>query len=163
MRVVTALWDTEIMAVEQSSLSEAARNQEIIYRVVTTSTAKGVSIHQRAIYQTGLSFQATRPQVGRFLAYRSQVLIDNHFIVEPDGGESAKNVWTGEIYIEPNSGLDVLYPDDHVSVWHENHDYWLKWHLADAANVGNPTGISRQLADFFELRDKSLSSVDIRG
>jgi hypothetical protein len=127
---------------------------EIIYRVVGTLTPKSVSLHKDGDYQTGLSFLEWNPG-GQTIRFRISRLSANNYAVKRDGGQPMVNIWNGEPYIEPNSGLQLIYPSGHVSVWHRDHDYWHRWHLADKTNVGTPN-ISTQLQIFFELREVTL-------
>jgi hypothetical protein len=138
-----------------------AENLEIIYRIVTTRTPRGVSLHSWSNYLTGLSFTQNKPTVGRYLAYRVDILEKHSYIVIPDGGKVAVDVWAEKPYVEPNSGATIRYPSGHVSVWHKDHDYWWAWHQADMKNTfgDNPAKISSQLQDFFDLRDVEESTV----
>jgi hypothetical protein len=138
--------------------SEQGAVPKFIYRVVSTHTAKGVSIHSPGNFQTGLSFTELKPQLGEFVAYRVNVLVANGYRIKRDGAQTAINMWTGETYIEPNSGLTVPLPSHHVSVWHSDYGYWREWHEADLANIGT-SDVSWQQFTFFELRDREESSV----
>ena len=142
----------------------ASNLPEIIYRVVSTSTPKGVSLHSGANYQTGLSFMEEQPASRKYLAYKTSILIAHNYIVKPDGEQIAVNVWTNKPYIEPNSESTIQYPEGHVSVWHQDHNYWYDWHWADAASTFSTDPaiqklVSPQLAAFFALRDENLSVI----
>lgn len=124
---------------------------DIIYRIVGTLTPKGVSLHKDSDYQTGLSFLEWNPG-GQIIRFRISRLTSNDYVVQHNGDQPMVNIWNGEPYIEPNSGLQLVYPPGHVSVWHRDHDYWYAWHLADKTNVGT-LNISAQLQTFFDLRE----------
>jgi hypothetical protein len=126
---------------------------EFIYRAVRTSTAKSVSLHKTQDYITGLSF-TDYPPIGAYIRFTSAKLIENNYVVRPDGDQLIVNIWTGELYIEePYFDGTARFDFGHVSVWYNNHDYWYLWHQTDLANSGT-TMISRPLQVFFDLRDE---------
>jgi hypothetical protein len=127
-------------------------NTELIYRITGTNTAKSLSLHKVGDYETGLSF-LDYDIGGRTIKFRLDRLKENGYRFKFDGDQPMINVWTGEPYFEPNSGLHLNFPAGHVSIWHENHNYWYEWHLADKANYGIPD-ISLPLQKFFDLREE---------
>ena len=95
---------------------------------------------------TGLSFRDT-PFGHHYLTLSVDTLKNNGFIVRPDGEQLMTNIWTGEPYIELNSGEQLRFDAGHVSVWYPDHDFWLAWYKADLANKGK-LDVSSQLTFF---------------
>jgi hypothetical protein len=50
---------------------------EYIYRTVSTKTAKSVSIQVKSTYETGLSFTTIKPEIGRYIAFNLNLLLQN--------------------------------------------------------------------------------------
>ena len=115
-----------------------------IYRLGTRE--KDLALTRHADYLTGLSFR-DEPFGKFYLTMDVSTLEDNGFIIRSDGKQLMTNIWTGEPYIEPNSGEQLEFDEGHVSVWYPNQVYWYSWFQADLANKGNPD-ISEQLAFF---------------
>ena len=117
---------------------------EYIYRL--GNRAKDLALTREADYLTGLSFQ-DEPVGRHFLTLSVENLEKNGFIVRPDAGERINNIWTGEAWIEPNSGESWYFGEGHVSVWHADKLYWDQWYEADKKLKGKPE-ISEELTFF---------------
>ena len=117
---------------------------EFIYRL--GSRIRDLALTRPADYVTTLSFY-DEPFGKQYLKLSVAILEENGFIVRTDGDELMADVFTNEPYIEPNSGMQLTFPEGHVSVWYPDKAYWTAWYKADTANKGNPN-VSKQL-EFF--------------
>ena len=115
-----------------------------IYRL--GSKPKDLALTRPADAITGISFSA-EPYGKKTLKLSVAILESEGFVVREDGGQKMVNVFTGEPYIEPNSGENLEFPEGHVSVWHPDEAYWKAWHEADLANKNKPD-VSSQLLKF---------------
>jgi hypothetical protein len=117
---------------------------EFIYRL--GSHIKHLSLVRPADYITGLSFHH-EPFGKQYFRFSVVILEKNGFIVRPDADELMTDIFTDEPYIEPNSGMQLSFPEGHISVWYPDKAYWTTWYEADVANKGNQN-LSKQL-EFF--------------
>jgi hypothetical protein len=137
--------------------SMAVANQpetEFIYRIISTATAKSVSLHLKRDWLTGLSFFDYEP-MGRYIKFRVSKLRDENFEVVFDENELQTSLpfLGSQPYLNPYDGIQDVFPFGHVTVYHKSQSYWANWHEADKANINTPT-ISAQLAYFFDLRER---------
>ncbi len=119
---------------------------EFIYRIGTRT--KDLALTKRADWFTGFSF-STETFASAYLTLSVQTLIANGFVVKLDTGLLTTIWWSGEPYIEPNSGEQLVYPENHISVWYPDKAFWDAWYEADL-KMRNTRDISTQLA-FFAL------------
>jgi hypothetical protein len=126
---------------------------EFIYRL--GSRIRDLALTRPADYVTGLSFYDV-PFGKQYLKLSVAILEENGFIVRTDADELMADVFTNEPYIEPNSGMQLTFPEGHVSVWHPDKEYWAAWYKADTANKGNQN-ISKQV----EFLAKAIVQEDI--
>jgi len=117
---------------------------EYIYRL--GARIKDLALIRPGDYITGISFY-NEPFGRDYSKLSVAILEENGFVVRPDGNQLMTDIFTGEPYIEPNSGLQLSFPEGHVSVWYPDKDYWTAWYEADLQNKGNPD-ISKQLLFF---------------
>ena len=123
---------------------------DFIYRA-GPDKAKTVSLHRPQDWETGLSF-TDYPLPGYSIRYRGSVLRAAGFMVRPDGGQPVYKLWTGEPVIDHRTGQQAIFPTGHVTVYHEDRQYWDQWHQADLANKGTDR-VSPQLQAFYGLRE----------
>lgn len=117
---------------------------EYIYR--QGNRVKDLALKRKIDLLTGLSFYDY--PIGKMsLKLDVQTLIQNGFVVRPDGKQPVKQLFTDEIYIEPNVSEPINFPDNHVTVWYPEPEYWQTWYKNDKANYGK-TDISEELAYF---------------
>ena len=126
---------------------------KFIYRL--GDREKDLALTRPADHLTGLSFR-DQPFGRHFLTLDVSILQANGFMVREDSGQKMTNIWTGEPFIEPNSGEQLTLDQGHVSVWHPDKAYWDSWYQADLQNKGKPD-ISKQLAYFAEAIVKGKS------
>jgi hypothetical protein len=124
---------------------------EYLYRF--GSRVKDLALIRQTDWLTGLSFYDT-PFGKEYSTLMVKTLIANGFVVKRDGGELVRVLWSGEIFIEPNSGESLHFPENHVSVWHPDRAFWDAWYEADTKTKNTPE-ISKQLAYFALARVQS--------
>lgn len=107
---------------------------------------KDLALKSNIDFVTGLSF-FDHPVGRTSIKLDVQTLIQNGFKVRPDGNELVKQIFTDEVYIEPNSAESITFPEGHVTVWHPETKYWQTWYNKDRANYGK-SEISEELAYF---------------
>jgi hypothetical protein len=127
----------------------ATPEPQYIYRF--GSGPKAVQLHKDSDWMTGLSFLDYN--VGTNLKFSVPNLRGHGYIVRPDAGMLITNLWTGDPYVEPNSGESGFrFPAGHVTVYYPDKQYWDEWHQADVANFGRPQ-ISAQALALFNLSE----------
>ena len=119
---------------------------EFIYRIGTR--VKDLALVRHVDWLTGFSF-STETFVAPYLTLSIQTLLANGFAIKLDSGLLTTIWWSGEPYIEPNSGEQLVYPENHISVWYPDKAFWDAWYEADL-KARNSREISTQLA-FFPL------------
>ncbi len=124
---------------------------EFIYRQ-GPDRAKSLSLHRQQDWATGLSFTDSPPPGGS-IRFRSSTLRAAGYVVRPDQGQPVYTLWDGAHIIDPRTGQQAVFPQGHVTVYHQERDYWNRWHRADLANKGTPS-ISTQFEALYELRER---------
>jgi hypothetical protein len=117
-----------------------------IYRM--GNRVKDLALNKNRDFLTGLSF-FDEPTANACLKLSVETLQTNGFIVRPDAGKIASHLFDEQVYIEPNYGESIPFPNNHVTVWYPDKKYWQVWYENDLANRGTDK-ISEQLA-FFAL------------
>ena len=128
---------------------------EFIYR--SGGRIKALSVHRHTDWLTGLSFR-DYAYTREYIQIDVGQLLRNGFVVRPDAGQLMTNRWSGEPYIEPNSGEQLRFDEGHVSVWHPDTAYWNAWHEADLQNI-NTERVSQQLLFFAQAIVKIVKDI----
>jgi hypothetical protein len=109
---------------------------EFLYIYKFGNRKKDLALDKYRDWLTGLSF--TGEPFGQSFKFNVKQLADAGFMVRPDGNQPVTLLWSEDLYIEPNSGSHLNFPQDHVSVWHPDRQYWDEWFRIDSLNKKYP-------------------------
>jgi hypothetical protein len=105
---------------------------------------KDLALNKKRDFLTGLSL-FDEPTGNESLKLSVKTLVANGFIVRPDAGKIATDIFDDTVYNEPNYVESITFPENHVTVWYPDKKYWQEWYENDLANRGTEK-ISEQLA-----------------
>jgi hypothetical protein len=105
---------------------------------------KDLALNKKRDFLTGLSLY-DEPTANEYLKLSVETLRANGFMVRPDAGKIATQIFDDAVYIEPNFGESIVFPENHVTIWYPDKKFWQEWYENDLANRGTDR-ISEQLA-----------------